>query len=87
MICPDFETYEDLIKVFNEYGNTIRDDVSIIIESCDQSSLKGNQKCHSNNKIKNLLDQSLFSLSSLISIVDLGNKIEKSLSTRNVFHS
>ena len=64
MICPDFVTYGDLIKVFNEYGNTIRDDVSIIIESCDQSSLKGNQKWQSNNKIKNLLNQSLYSISS-----------------------
>ena len=37
MVCPDFEIFPDLIKVFNEYSNFNRDDVSIEIETCDQS--------------------------------------------------
>ena len=36
MVCPDFETHPDLIKVLNEYSNFNRDDVSIVIETCDQ---------------------------------------------------
>ena len=33
------------------------------------------------------MKKSFFTLNSLISVVDLDNKIEKSLKTRNVFHS
>ena len=35
MICPDFDTYPELVKIFNNYNNHDRDALSIQINDCD----------------------------------------------------
>ena len=35
MICPDFDTNPELIKLNNEYSNSNRDNLAIEIYTCD----------------------------------------------------
>ena len=86
-ICPDFDSYPELTSVLNGYNNPNRDDLSIMITNCQQHRLPYGQKCHSEQKAKQFLDQTYITVNTLVKVVDLSNEVGNSLSTRDVFHS
>ena len=80
-LCPDFETYPDLIELLNNYNNPVRTDLSIDFYKCYENN------CKSNYETDKLLRNLWFTVSTIQNQVHFENKNGKSLIVENKFHS
>ena len=72
-LCPDFETYPDLIELLNNYNNPVRTDFSIDFYKCYKNN------CKSNYETDKLFRNLWFTVSTIQNQVHFENKNGKSL--------